>query len=192
MTAEDVPAPRTATIPPQSASVASDRLQIAVTEALTIVGSEWRQDAERRISTAFGPALYWRTREAPGLCDDLAELAQRLAGRSAEGDRALEVVLTPRMLELLRHPATAKLVVRNLAAQTVPAPSTSTVTLVNALRALGVLHCVRDGRELLRCRCLWPLARHEHERTIRNDVRMVVRFGLGRIPAAWMVVEPAY
>lgn len=190
MTSGAVPQPRAPTDP--SSSAGCDRLQVAVAEAQTILCQEWRQEAERRVAMSFGPALYWSTREAAALCDDLAEVANRLAARSADGDRALERVLTPRMLELLHHPGTAKLVTRNLAAQTVPAPSTSTVTLVNALRALGVLQCVRDGRDLLRCRCLWPLARHEHEQTIRNDVRMVVRFGLDRIPAAWMVVEPAY
>jgi hypothetical protein len=192
MTPGAVPQPRAATDPPSSSSASRDRLQVAVAEAHAIVCQEWRQDAERRAATSFGPALYWSTREAAGLCDDLAEVANRLAARSADGDRALERVLTPRMLELLNHPGTTKLVTRNLAAQTVPAPSTSTVTLVNALRALGVLQCIRSGRDLMRCRCLWPLARHEHEQTIRNDVRMVVRFGLDRIPAAWMVVEPAY
>ncbi|MGQ0574206.1 MAG: hypothetical protein ACT4RN_08370 [Pseudonocardia sp.] len=186
------PVPRAAAILPRSASAARDRLQIAVDEACAIAGPAWRQEAERRVSMSFGPALYWRAREAAGICDDVAEVANRLARRSVEGDRAMELVLTPRLLEQLHHPGTTKLVTRNLAAQTVPAPSTSTVTLVNALRALGVLHCVRDGRDLMRCRCLWPLARHEHEQKIRNDVRMVVRFGLDRIPAAWMVVEPAH
>jgi hypothetical protein len=191
MTAGAVPPPRAATVPPRTSSAARD-LQVAVEEAYTIVCQEWRQEAERRVATSFGPALYWSIREAAGLCDDLAEVATRLAPRSADGDRALERVLTPRMLELLQHPGTTKLVTRNLAAQTVPPSSTSTVALVNALRALGVLQCVRNGRDLVRCRCLWPLARHEHEQTIRNDVRMVVRFGLDRIPAAWMVVEAAY
>lgn len=188
----DVPTQRTRRLPHRPDPVPRGRLQVAVDEACAIVGSGWRQEAERRVAMALGPALYARTCEADGLCDDIAEIAARLANLSPEGDRATERALTPRLLELLRHPGTAKLVTRNFAAQTVPASSTSTVTLVNALRALGVLHCVRHGRELARCRCLWPLARHEHERTIRNDVRMVVRFGLNRIPAAWMVVETAH
>lgn len=170
---------------------ARGRLRLAVEEARGITGPAWLRTGQWRVATALGPALYARMREAVHLCDDLAEITRGLARLSGAGDRALERTLTPRMLELLHHPGVTRLVARNFAAQTVPAASTSTVTLVNALRGLGVLLCARDGLDLARCRCLWPLARHEHERTIRNDVRMVVRFGLDRIPAAWMVVAPA-
>lgn len=170
---------------------ARGRLRLAVEEAHAIVGPEWQAAVEQRVAMSLGPALYARAHEADGLCDDIAEVANCLARLSDDGDRALERTLTPRMLELLRHPGITKLIARNFAAQTVPAPSTSTVTLVNALRALGVLVCVRGGLDLVTCRCLWPLARHEHEQTIRNGVRMVVRYGLDRIPAPWMVVESA-
>lgn len=176
----------------------ANRLRVAVAEATEICDAQWVRATEERVATALGPELWEHAREAADLCEDLADLAGRLAQLSAEGSRATDRVLTPRMLECLRHPGTSKLVTRNFAAQTVPAPSTSTVLLVHALRALGVLHCVlRAGgephdpvRALARCRCLWPLARHEHDHTIRNDVRMVVRFGLVRIPAAWLVPEP--
>jgi hypothetical protein len=175
-------------VQPPSPPRPSARLRVAVEEATGICGPGWCAEGEQRVAAALGPALYARARAAPGLCDDIAEVALRLADLSLDGDRATERVLTGRMLERLRHPGTTKLVVRSFAAQTVPAPSTSTVVLVNALRSLGVLHCVLHERGLAHCRCLWPLTRHEHDRTIRNDVRMVVRFGLTRVPAQWMVV----
>lgn len=186
-----IPAPRPAATPSRREAAARDRLKLAVDEARTIVTPYWQRVVERRVAVSLGPALFWQMRAAGGLCDDIAELANCLSRHSDHGDRALERVLTPRMLALLHSPAVTKLVARNFAAQTVPAPSTSTAALVNALRALGVLLCVLDGRDLVRCRCLWALARHEHEQTVRNDVRMVVRYGLDRIPAAWMVVESA-
>jgi hypothetical protein len=176
----------------------ADRLRVAVEEAALICDAEWCEDREQRVATALGPDLWDQARAADGLCEDVADLAGRLAQLTAHGDRATDRVLTARMLERLRHPGTSKLVTRTLAAQTVPAPSTSTVLLVHAMRALGVLHCVLRANEephgcvrvLARCRCLWPLARHEHDHMIRNDVRMVVRFGLNRVPAAWLVPEP--
>ncbi|MGE3286070.1 MAG: hypothetical protein AB7J32_08200 [Pseudonocardia sp.] len=176
----------------------ADRLRVAVDEAASICDPRWRLDGEQRMAIALGPELWAQARAADGLCEDVADLAGRLAQLSAEGDRATDRILTSRMLERLRHPGTSKLVTRALAVQTVPAPSTSTVLLVHAMRALGVLHCMLRAddaphgpvRVLARCRCLWPLARHEHEHMIRNDVRMVVRFGLNRVPAAWLVPEP--
>lgn len=178
--------------PSRREAAALDRLDVAVGEARAIVCPDWQRAADQRVAVTLGPALYGRAREAFGLCDDIAEVANCLARLSDAGDRALERALTPRMLDLLRNPGVTKLVARNFAAQTVPAASTSTVALVKALRALGVLHCVLGSRDLVHCRCLWPLARHEHGQTIRNDVRMVVRYGLDPIPAAWMVVETAH
>jgi len=161
-----------------------------VEEARAITGPQWLRAGGQRIALTLGPGLFAQVTAAGRLCDDLAEVCRGLDRFSAAGDRALTRVLTPRTLELLHHPGITRLVARNFAAQTVPAASDSAVALVNALRALGVWTCVRRGQELGRCRCLWPLACHDHARAVRNDVRMVVRFGLDRIPAAWMVVEP--
>lgn len=191
LAASGIPAPWTAPPPTRREIEARGRLELAVDEACTIVGPEWQRAAEQRVAVSLGPALHRRIREAAGLCDDIAEVANTVSRLSEDGDRALERALTPRMLELLRHPGVTRHVARNFAAQTVPAASASTAAMVNALRALGVLQCVLEGCDLVGCRCLWPLARHEHEQTIRNDVRMVVRYGLDRIPAEWMVVESA-
>lgn len=156
------------------------RLEMAVREARTIADPGWRRRAVERAEAALGPTLHRQALSAPGVCDDLARIANALSRAKAKAEHEVARVIAP-LIPLLRQPRISELVAKQFAKQLIAPAASHVAAMVHALRGYGVLICVLDGRDLGRCRCLWPLARHEIEQKIKNDVRLVVRHGLDRL-----------
>lgn len=156
------------------------QIDIAVRETRSIADAEWRRTATRRVKAVLGPPLHGQVLTAVGVCDDLAAIADILSATKARAEREVGRAIAA-LWPSLKQPRIAGPVAEQLARRLLDPATSQMAVLVHALRACGVLVCIVGGRDLARCRCLWPLARHEIEQQIKNHVGLVVRHGLDRL-----------
>jgi len=135
-------------------------VDVAVEQARVIVTDDWTRLAQRRVASALGPeaAREARSRGAPTLCKELAEVAEALLAAKRWATRAVEDTVTP-LLGCFGKRRLARVVARQVAKHMVSVPAAKITATAHALRAYGVLVCVLDGRSWLSAGACarWPM-----------------------------------